>query len=144
MTFGKVICSYKISLIFIPCRVQIFLTIFSITSYLITFFLIFFKIKHKLQKKINYKTQENNQNIYKSKSCRAAELSKFFTFSVERKAGLASIAEGCLGGSLTGVLVSENYSTSPMVFGFSPQIPLPKEKENCQGKRKMIYRVRSV
>ena len=38
----------------------------------------FYLIKIKLQdaKKINYKTQDNNHFIYKSKSCRAAEFSK--------------------------------------------------------------------
>ena len=31
-----------------------------------------------MQKKINCKTQDNNQNLYKSKSCRAAEFSNFW------------------------------------------------------------------
>ena len=54
-----------------------------------------------MQKKLNYKTHYIHQNIYKSKSCRAAE--DFCKFSMERIAGFASIAGGCLGGSLTGV-----------------------------------------
>ena len=51
-----------------------------------------------MQRKVNYKTKDNNQMIYKSKSCQAAEFSNFCKFSMERKAGLASIASGCLGG----------------------------------------------
>ena len=53
-----------------------------------------------MQKKLYYKTLDNNQLIYKSKSCRAAEFSKFSKFSLERKAGHASIGGGCLGGSV--------------------------------------------
>ena len=72
-----------------------------------------------MRKQLNYKTQENNQIIYESKSCRAAEFSKLWKFSMERKAGLASITGGSLGGYLTGVLGSENPSFSLMVIGLS-------------------------
>ena len=60
----------------------------------------FFKIKLLDEKKINQKTRDSKRVIYKSKSCRAAEFSKFCKLSMERKAGLASIT----GGSLTGGL----------------------------------------
>ena len=86
-----------------------------------------FKIKLLDAKKLNYKTQDNNQFIYKLKSCRAAEFSKFCKLSMERKAGLASIT----GGSLTGVLDSENPSSSSMVIGLSTD-------PYSQGKRKSL------
>ena len=70
--------------------------------------------------KKNYKTQDNNQVIYKSKSCRAAE--EFCKFSMERKAGLAFIAGGCLGVSFTGFLGSENPSPSSILIGFSTDL----------------------
>ena len=70
---------------------------------------------------MNYKTQDNNQIIFKSKSCRAAE--EFCKFLMERKAGFASIADGCLGGSLIGVLGTEKPS---------PRIHLlSRERGNC-------------
>ena len=81
-----------------------------------------FKIKLLDAKKLNYKTQDSNQFIYKSKSCRAAEFSKFSKFSMERKAGLASIT----GGSLTGVLGPSSFS---MLIGLSTD-------PSSQGKRK--------
>ena len=77
--------------------------------------------------KLNYKTQDNKQTLYKSKSCRAAEFSMFCKFSMERKAGLA-VAVSCVGGSLTGVLGSENPSSSSMVIGLSTD-PFPKKEE---------------
>ena len=77
------------------------------------------------------KTQDNNQIIYESKRCRAAEFSKLCKFSMERKAGLSSIAGGCLGGSLAGILGSENPSSSSMVIGFSTD-------PSSQGKRKSV------
>ena len=83
----------------------------------------FFKIKLLGAKKLNYKTQDNNQSYYKSKSCRAAEFSKFCKFSMERKAGLASIT----GGSLTGNFGSENPSLSSMLIGLSTD-PSSQEK----------------
>ena len=49
---------------------------------------------------------------------------------MERKAGLASITGGCLGGSLTGVLGSEKPSSSSMVIGLSTD-------PSSQGKRKL-------
>ena len=61
-----------------------------------------------MQKKLNFKTKDNNQINNKSKSCRAAEFSKFCKFSMERKGCVASIAGGCLGGSPSGVLGSDN------------------------------------
>ena len=67
--------------------------------------------------KLNYKTQDNNQIIYKSKSCRAADFSKFSNFAIELKVGFVFIAIGCLDGSLTGDLGSENPSSSLMVIG---------------------------
>ena len=48
---------------------------------------------------------------------------------MDRKAVLASITGGCLGGSLTGVLGSENPSSSSMVIGLSTD-------PSYQGKRK--------
>ena len=75
-------------------------------------------------KKLNYKTQDNNQFNYKSKSCRAAE--EFCKFSIERKASLAYIT----GASLTGVLGSENPSSSSMVIGLSTD-------PSSQGNRKL-------
>ena len=78
-----------------------------------------------MQKTLNYETQDNNQFIYKSKSCRAAE--EFCKFSMERKAGLASIT----GGSLAGVLGSENPSSSSMLIGLSTD-------PSSQGKRKSL------
>ena len=77
-----------------------------------------------MQKTLNYKTQNNNQFIYKSKSCRAAE--EVCKFSMDRKAGLASNT----GGSLTGVLGSENPLSSSMVIGLSTD-------PSFQGKRKL-------
>ena len=59
--------------------------------------------KHYL-KKPKYKAQDNNQNIHKSKRCRAAEFSKLCKFSMDFKTGLES-SVGC---SLIGVLDSEN------------------------------------
>ena len=79
---------------------------------------------NRCKKKLNYKTQDNNQIIYKSKSCRAAEFSKFCKFSIKCKTGLASIAVGCLGGS-------ENPSSSLIV----PQIPLPPKE---RGNRRLV------
>ena len=93
---------------------------------LISLFLSLFK-KLLDAKKLNYKTQDNNQFKYKSKSCRAAE--EFCKFSMERKAGLASITRGCHGGSLTGVFGSENPSSSSMVIGLATD-------PSSQGKRK--------
>ena len=90
-----------------------------------------FKTKLLDAKKINYKTQDNNQFIYKSKSCRAAEFSKFCKFSIERKADLASITGGCLGGSLTEVLGSENPSSFSMVIELSTD-------PSSQGNRKSL------
>ena len=78
-----------------------------------------------MQKTLNYKTQDNNQFIYKSKSCQAAE--EICKFSMERKAGLASIT----GGSRTGVLGSENPSSYSMVIGLSTD-------PSCQGKRRSL------
>ena len=82
-----------------------------------------------MQKNLGYKTQDKSQIIYKSKSCRAIE--NFCKFSKERRAGLAFIAGGFLGGSLTGVLGSENPSSSSMVIGFST------DPFSSQGKRKL-------
>ena len=96
--------------------------ILSLCSYL-------FKINLLDAKKLNYKTQDNNQINYKSKSCRAAEFSKFYKFSMERKAGLASDA----GGSLTGVLGSEIPSSSLIVIGFCTD---PSSKE--RGSRRLV------
>ena len=84
-----------------------------------------FKIKFLDAKKLNYKIQDDNQFIYKSKSCRLAEFSNFGKFSMERKAGLTYIT----GGSLTGVLGSENPSSSSMIIGLSTD-------PSSQGKRK--------
>ena len=56
-----------------------------------------------------------------------SEFSKFCKFSMERKTGLTSITGGCLGGSLTGVLGSENPSSSSMVIGSSTD-PFSQEK----------------
>ena len=69
--------------------------------------------KFKLQ---NTRQQPKN---FEMKSCRAAEFSKFGKLSMERKAGRASIAGGCLEGSLTGVLGSENPLPSSIVIEFS-------------------------
>ena len=101
-----------------------FLACFSITSYLISL-LLSLHINMLYANKSNYETQDINQIIYKSKSCRAAEFSIFCKFSMERKAGLASIAGGCLGSLLTGVLGSEKTSSSSMVIE-CPHILLPK------------------
>ena len=90
---------------------------FSITSYLISLFLSLQNKNTRCKKK--YKTRDNNQTNYKSKSCRAAEFSKFCKFPMERKTGLASIAGCCFGGPLTGVLGSENPSSSSIVIGLS-------------------------
>ena len=86
---------------------EIFQTIFSTTYYLLSLFLSL-KKNTRWKKKFKFpNTRQQPKNI-KMKSCRAAEFSKFDNFSMERKAGRASIAGGCLDGSLTGVLGSEN------------------------------------
>ena len=74
-------------------------------------------------KKLIYKIQDNNQLIHKSKSCRAAE--EFCKFSMERKAGLASNT----GGSLTGVLGSENPSSSSMYNWVVHRSLFPRKEE---------------
>ena len=60
-------------------------------------------------------------------SCRAAE---FLKFSMDRKFGFESFAGGCPGGSLTGVLGSQNPSSPSIVIGFST------DPTSFQGKRK--------
>ena len=85
------------------------------------------------EKNLNYKTQDSSQIIYKSKSCRAAEFSKFCKISMERKAGLASIAGGCLGGSLTGDHGSENPSYSSMVIGLSTDPSSQEKRKSSNG-----------
>ena len=79
------------------------------------------------QKKSNYKPQDNNQIIYKSNSCRAAEL------SMERKAGFASNGGGFIGGSLTRILGSENSSSSSMINGFSTDLFSQKKRKLSTG-----------
>ena len=96
---------------------------------ILSLFSYFFEIKLLDTKNINYKTSDTNQNTFKSKSCRAAEFSKFCKFSMERKAGLDSITRGCLAGSQTGVTGSENPTYSLAVIGLSTD-------PSCQGKRK--------
>ena len=51
-------------------------------------------------------------------------------FSMERKVSLAPISGGCLGGSLTGVLGSENPSSSSMVIGFSTDHSFQKRRNS--------------
>ena len=49
---------------------------------------------------------------------------------MKRRTGLASLARGCLGDSITGVLGSENPSSSSMVIGFSTDPSnLPRKEE---------------
>ena len=111
MIFNKVV--YKLLNKTLP--VQFFNTIF---NDLISLFLSF-----------QNKFTRCKEIIYKSKSCRAAEFSKFYKFSMERKAGLASDA----GGSLTGVLGSEIPSSSLIVIGFCTD---PSSKE--RGSRRLV------
>ena len=89
----------------------------------------FFKIKLLDEKKINHETRDKKQVIYKSKSSRAAEFSIFCKFSLERKAGLASIT----GGSLTGGLGSENPSSSSMVIGLSTDHSFQGQRKSSNG-----------
>ena len=88
------------------------------TSYLIFCFFLF-KTKLLGAKKNKLQNSRQQPNYLQIKELSSSWDWKFWKFSMERKAGLASIAGECLGGLLTGLLGSENPSSSSMVIGFS-------------------------
>ena len=99
----KIFANCKVNLIFNPCAIlyqQLFLRLVKLSRYSYHF------KKYRCDKKFNFKTQNNNQFVYKSKRCRAAK--EFRKFSKKRKADLASIAGGRVCGLLTGDLGSVN------------------------------------
>ena len=85
-----------------------------------SYFLSLFQSQNKMQKKI-FKKHTTTTNLFR------AEFSKLCKFWMERIAGLVSIACVCLGGSLTGVIESENSPSSSIVIGFSTVFPRIKE-----------------
>ena len=111
----KIFANCKKILVLNPCK--IFYMIFSTAYYLLSLFLSL-KKNTRWKKKFKLPNTRQQPKNFEMKSCRAAEFSKFVNFSLERKAGRASIAGGCLGGSLTEVLGSENPLPSLIVSEF--------------------------
>ena len=60
---------------------------------------------------------------------------------MERKAGLTFITDGCLGGSWTGVLGSENPSSSSMVIGLSIDPSSQEKRKSSKSSRVRSFRV---